>query len=89
MLSALQLNTENKDLYEGVLFRLRTNYALDNQVLSFDFRKLYFILTLTFDFFLSGDLLLRFSDRPISIGSSSIKRYQGLNRILIGGQYVF
>ena len=79
---------ENKDLYEGVLLRLRANYALDNQFYHLILEN-YIYFNSYFRFFLSGDLLLRFSDRPISIGSSSIKRYQGLNRILIGGQYVF
>ena len=79
---------ENKSLYEGMLFRLRANYALDNQFYHF-LMESYFYLNSSFRVYLSGDLLLRFSDRPISIESSSITRYEGLNRVLLGGQYVF
>ena len=79
---------ENKNLYEGVLFRLRANYALDNQIYHFVMES-YFYFNPYVRIYLSGDLLLRFSDRPVSIESSSIRRYEGLNRILLGGQYVF
>lgn len=79
---------ENKNLYEGALFRLRGNYALDNQFYHLILEN-YFYFSPRFRFYLSGDLLLRFSDRPVSLYSSSIKRYAGLNRILMGGQYVF
>jgi len=79
---------ENKDVYEGILLRLRGNYALDNQFYHLSLENyLYFNSYLRF--FLSGDLILRFSERPIPTNSSSIKKYSGLNRILIGAQYVF
>ena len=79
---------ENKNLYEGVLLRLRANYALDNQFYHLILES-YFYFNPYFRFYLSGDYLMRSSDRPLSLYSSSIKRYAGLIRILIGGQYVF
>ena len=79
---------ENKNLYDGVLFRMRGNYALDNHFYHLILEN-YFYFSKYFRFYISGDILLRFSDRSLSLKSSSIKKYKGLNRILIGGQYVF
>ena len=87
---SVSVEHENKQLYEGVLFRLRGNYALDNQFYHLILEN-YFYFTPYFRFYLSGDMLLRFSERPVVFNSysSAIKKYAGLNRILLGGQYVF
>ena len=79
---------ENKRLYQGFLFRLRTNYSLDNQIYHFVVEN-YFYFTPRVRVYLSGDLFHRFSKTSISNNSSAIKQYKGLSRLLLGGQYVF
>ena len=79
---------ENKQLLKGFLFRFRTTYALDNQFYHFVMEN-YFYVTPKIRFYLSGDMFFHFSDVQASINSSTIKQYGDLNRILLGGQYVF
>ena len=79
---------ENKNFYKGILFRFRTIYALDNQVYHFMFEN-YLYFDDYIRFYLSGDFVRRFSQRVVLVESSSIKRYNGLSRILLGVQCVF
>ena len=79
---------EDKKLFQGFLFRFRANYALDNNLYHFAMEN-YFYLTPQARVYVSGDLFLGFSDRSIPENSSSVKKYKDLNRLLVGGQYVF
>ena len=79
---------ENKRLYQGFLFRFRTNYSLDNKFYHFIFEN-YLYFTPQIRVYLSGDFFHRFSNTPIPRNSSAVKQYQGLNRLLLGAQYVF
>ena len=79
---------ENKRLYQGFLFRFRTNYALDNQIYHFVLEN-YFYFTPQIRLYFSADLFFRFSDAEIAENSSAVKQYKDLRRLLLGGQYVF
>ncbi|MCZ0932847.1 MAG: hypothetical protein OXJ52_06830 [Oligoflexia bacterium] len=84
---------ENKQLFQGFLFRFRTNYALDNQNYYFVLEN-YFYLTPHIRLYLAGDLFFRFSNTETPFNSSNINSSNSpdkgkYNRILLGGQYVF
>ena len=79
---------EDKSLPASFLFRFRVNYALDNQFYQFILEN-YFYFNSHMRIYISGDLFFRFSDELIPSNSSSIKQYNGLSRVLLGGQYVF
>ena len=79
---------ENKKLLEGIIFRLRGLYALDNQFYQLAVEG-YLYLNSYFRIYGSSDLFLRFSEQQISNNSSSIKRYKNASRFLVGGQVVF
>ena len=79
---------ENKQLFQGFLFRFRTNYALDNHFYHFMLEN-YFYFTSHLRVYLSGDLLFRLSNKKQPVNSSAIEQYDGLHRFLLGGQYVF
>ena len=78
----------DKSLFNGFLFRLRGNYALDNKVYAFALEN-YFYLTPHIRVYLSGDAIPYFSDTALKAGTSFIKQYKDLSRLLVGGQYVF
>ena len=73
---ALSATVEYKD--KGFLFRLRGNYALDNNFYNLAFEN-YFYLTSRVRLYFSGDLNFRFSDEALKKGSSSISQYKDLS----------
>ncbi|MCY4321354.1 MAG: hypothetical protein OXC37_02980 [Bdellovibrionaceae bacterium] len=88
--SAVSASIEHEDKTMPVSFlsRFRVNYALDNQFYQFILEN-YLYLSSHLRIYVSGDLFFRFSKESIPANSSSIKQYDGLSRILFGGQYVF
>ncbi|MDE0091751.1 MAG: hypothetical protein OXN83_00505 [Oligoflexia bacterium] len=79
---------ENKRLFQGYLLRFRAVYALDNQFYQLALEN-YLYFTPRIRFYLSGDFFFRFSKSEKPVNSSAVKQYEGLNRLLFGGQYVF
>ena len=79
---------ENKKMFQGFLFRFRANYALDKHFCHFMLEN-YFYFTDQVRVYLSGDLLFRLSSKKPPVNGSAIEQYDGLNRFLLGGQYVF
>ena len=79
---------ENKKFLEGIIFRLRGLYALDNQFYQVALES-YLYLSSHFRVYGSGDLFFRSSDEAIANESSAIKKYKNSSRVLLGGQIVF
>ena len=81
---------QNTNLFQGFLFRFRTNYALDNDFYALALEN-YFYFTPYFRMYLSGDAVFRLSNnRNVKKGTSSIEKYEDLSRrLLVGVQYVF
>ena len=78
----------NKNLLQGLLFRFRANYAIDNRSYALALEN-YIYLTPYIRMYLSGDRIFRSSNTNVKTGTSSISQYKDLSRVLIGGQYVF
>ncbi len=75
-------------LFNGFQLNFRLNYALDNQIYN-TILDTSFYITPSFQAYVSGDALFRFSDRAIKSGTSSISKYKNLSRLLLGIKYVF
>ena len=84
---SLSVEYQDKNLLQGLLFRFRGNYALDNAFYVLALEN-YLNLTPHIQMYLSGDILFHFSDE-LKKGSSSISKYKDLSRLLLGGKYVF
>ena len=79
---------QNKSLFQGFLFRFRASYALDNNFYALAMES-YFNLSPHIQVYVSGDSPFRLSQSHTRQGTSSISKYKGLSRLLLGGKYVF
>lgn len=79
---------QDKSLFQGLLFRFRANYALDNGFYALALEN-YFNFTPHIQIYLSGDVIFHSSANRLTKSSSSISKYKDLSRLLVGGKYVF
>ena len=81
---------QSQEFWQGLLFRLRGNYALDNGFYSLAFEN-YIYFSPYIRAYLSGDLLLQSSNKAEDKvkNTSFIRKYKDLSRLLVGVQYVF
>ena len=84
---SLSVEYQDKNLLQGLLFRFRGNYALDNNFYAIALEN-YLNLSSHIQVYLSGDVFFHFSD-DLKKESSSISKYKDLSRLLVGGKYVF
>lgn len=85
---SMSLEYHTNQFLQGVLFRLRANYAIDNGIYAIALEN-HFYLSSVLKLSLSGDVLFRLSDKKLQKSSSSIKKYLDLSRLYLGASYVF
>ena len=85
---SFSMEYQSQEIFRGLLFRFRANYALDNHFYVLAMEN-YFNLTPRFQFYLSGDALFRLSEGLLDKNTSAIHKYSDLSRLLMGAKYVF
>ena len=77
---------QNKNLFQGFLFRFRANYVLDDRSYILSLEN-YLYWTPQIRFYLSGDAIFSFSATKSQQGLA--EKYIDKDRLLVGAQYVF
>ena len=85
---SFSMEYQSQDVLQGLLFRFRANYALDNKFYVLALEN-YFNLTSHIQVYLSGDAFFRVSKGLVSKNTSAIQKYRELSRLLVGAKYVF
>ena len=85
---SFSMEYQSQEVLQGLLFRFRANYALDNHFYVLAMEN-YFNFTEHIQLYLSGDALFRLSKGSVRKNTSAIHKYSDLSRLLLGAKYVF